>query len=244
MSGYANAAHPLSERVADGWFRTGDEGYLDEDGYLTLTGRLKEIINRGGEKISPREIDDALAAHPVVAQAIAFAVPHEALGEDVAAAVVLRPGAAASERQLRDWLFERLADFKVPSRIVIVDAIPMGPTGKRARVGLSATLADKLAAKRVAPRDPLEIVIADIFRDVLDRDEVGVDDNYFALGGDSLRGAEVAMRLRAIFGVDLGGAAVFRYPTVAELADEIRSRREPTNAPAASPGTTGSAPQA
>jgi acyl-CoA synthetase (AMP-forming)/AMP-acid ligase II len=115
MAGYANAAAPLSERVADGWFRTGDEGYLDEEGYLTLTGRLKEIINRGGEKVSPREIDDALAAHPAVAQAIAFAVPHEALGEDVAAAVVLRPDAAASERQLRDWLFERLADFKVPS---------------------------------------------------------------------------------------------------------------------------------
>ena len=244
MAGYANVATSLSERVADGWFRTGDEGCLDEDGYLTLTGRLKEIINRGGEKISPREIDDALAAHPAVARAIAFAVPHQALGEDVAAAVVLRPGAAASERQLRDWLFERLADFKVPSRIVIVDAIPMGPTGKLARIGLSATLADKLAAKRVAPRDALEIVLADIFRDVLDRDEVGVDDNFFALGGDSLRGAEVTMRLRAIFDVDLGGAAVFRHPTVAELADEIRSRREPANVPAAPPGRTDRSPLA
>lgn len=244
MAGYANAAPPLSERVADGWFRTGDEGYFDGDGYLTLTGRLKEIINRGGEKISPREIDDALAAHPAVAQAIAFAVPHEALGEDVAAAVVLRPGAAASERQLRDWLFDRLADIKVPSRIVLVDTIPMGPTGKLARAALSATLADKLVAKRAAPRDPLEIVVAGIVRDVLNRDEVGVDDNFFALGGDSLRGADVTMRIRSILGVDLGGAAVFRYPTVAELADEIRSRREPTNAPAAPPGTTGSAPQA
>jgi acyl-CoA synthetase (AMP-forming)/AMP-acid ligase II/acyl carrier protein len=244
MAGYANAAAPLSDRVADGWFRTGDEGYLDADGYLYLTGRLKEIINRGGEKISPREIDDALAAHPAVAQAIAFAVPHEALGEDVAAAVVLRSGAAATERQLRDWLFERLADFKVPSRIVLVDAIPMGSTGKLARIGLSAKLADRLASKPVAPRDPLEIVVANIFRDVLVRDEVGVDDNFFALGGDSLRGADASMRIRSIFGVDLGGAAVFRYPTVAELADEIRSRRGPANAPAAPPGRTDEAPQA
>lgn len=239
MGGYANATVRRDEAFFGTWFRTGDEGRLDADGYLTLTGRLKEVINRGGEKVSPREIDDALMSHPAVEQAIAFAVPHEALGEDVAAAVVLQRDAAVSTKQLREWLFERLADFKVPSQVVIVDEIPKGPTGKFARVGLAERLAGKLAPARVAPRDPLETVVAGVLRDILGCDEVGVDDNFFALGGDSLRGAEATLRLQAIFGLELGAAAVFRHPTVAELADAIRTRRASTDASAPSPDDAG-----
>jgi len=140
MRGYENNPEANARAFTDGWFRTGDEGYLDEDGYLFLTGRLKELINRGGEKVSPREVDEVLLRHPAVAQALAFALPHERLGEEVAAAVVLREGASASEGELRDYAAARLAPFKVPRRIVILDEIPKGPTGKPQRIGLAEKL--------------------------------------------------------------------------------------------------------
>ncbi len=122
------------------WFRTGDQGAFDADGYLHLTGRLKEIINRGGEKVSPLEVDGVLLDHPAVAQAVTFALPHPKLGEEVAAAVVLKPGAAADERALRAFAGERMAAFKVPRKVVILDEIPKGATGKLQRIGLAGTL--------------------------------------------------------------------------------------------------------
>ncbi len=127
---------------ADGlrWFRTGDQGALDEDGYLRLTGRLKEIINRGGEKISPLEVDGVLLDHPAVQQVVVFAMPHPKLGEEVAAAVVLREGQSATEREIRDFAATRMADFKVPRRVVILDEIPKGATGKLQRIGLAEKL--------------------------------------------------------------------------------------------------------
>jgi acyl-CoA synthetase (AMP-forming)/AMP-acid ligase II len=113
---------------------------MDVDGYVRVTGRLKEIINRGGEKISPREVDEVIMDHPAVAQAITFAMPHAMLGEEVAAAVVLREGQTASERDIRDFVAARLADFKVPRKVVILDEIPKGATGKLQRIGLAAKL--------------------------------------------------------------------------------------------------------
>jgi acyl-CoA synthetase (AMP-forming)/AMP-acid ligase II len=123
-----------------GWFRTGDQGVMDADGYVSLTGRLKEIIIRGGEKISPREVDEALLDHPAVLQVVTFAVPHDKLGEDVAAAVVLRDGAVASEAELRAFLAERLAAFKTPRKIIFLAEIPKGATGKLQRIGLAQKL--------------------------------------------------------------------------------------------------------
>ncbi|MDG4648618.1 acyl--CoA ligase [Roseibacterium sp. SDUM158017] len=122
------------------WFRTGDQGAFDGEGYLTLTGRLKEIINRGGEKVSPLEVDGVLSAHPAVAQVVTFALPHDKLGEEVAAAVVLREGAEADEAAIRAFASERLAAFKVPRRIVILEEIPKGATGKLQRIGLAEKL--------------------------------------------------------------------------------------------------------
>jgi oxalate---CoA ligase len=135
-------ANPTANAGAftDGWFRTGDQGVLDADGYLTITGRLKELINRGGEKISPREVDDLLMTHPAVAQAVTFALPHDKLGEEVAAAIVLREGRTATERELRDFVSSRLADFKVPRKMVFLAEIPKGATGKLQRIGLAAKL--------------------------------------------------------------------------------------------------------
>ncbi|MEO1676877.1 MAG: acyl--CoA ligase [Pseudomonadota bacterium] len=127
---------------ADGkrWFRTGDQGAFDADGYLVLTGRLKEIINRGGEKVSPLEVDGILSDHPAVAQVVTFALPHPKLGEEVAAAIVLKEGAEATEREIRDFASERLADFKVPRKVILLDEIPKGATGKMQRIGLAEKL--------------------------------------------------------------------------------------------------------
>lgn len=138
--GYENNPKANAEAFINGWFRTGDQGSLTSDGYLTLTGRLKEIINRGGEKISPLEVDEVLMDHPAVMQVVTFAMPHEKLGEDVAAAVVLREGQSLTERELRDFAATRLADFKVPRKILFMAEIPKGATGKLQRIGLAAKL--------------------------------------------------------------------------------------------------------
>ena len=138
--GYQNNADANAGAFTDGWFRTGDQGVLDQEGYLRLTGRLKEIINRGGEKVSPLEVDEVLITHPEVAQTVTFALPHEKLGEEVAAAIVLREGAQTSEGEIREFASQRLADFKVPRQVIILDEIPKGPTGKLQRIGLAEKL--------------------------------------------------------------------------------------------------------
>ncbi|MEO1090880.1 MAG: acyl--CoA ligase [Pseudomonadota bacterium] len=133
-------AKAFFEHQEQRWFRTGDQGIIDAEGYLRITGRLKEIINRGGEKISPLEVDEVLMDHPAIQQVVTFAMPHDKLGEDVAAAVVLREGQTADERAIRDFAAKRLADFKVPRKIVILQEIPKGATGKMQRIGLAQKL--------------------------------------------------------------------------------------------------------
>ena len=122
------------------WFRTGDQGVMDAEGYLRITGRLKEIINRGGEKVSPLEVDDVLMDHPAIAQVVTFAMPHDKLGEEVACAVVLREGMVVVEQEVRTFAAGRLADFKVPRKVVILEEIPKGATGKLQRIGLAQKL--------------------------------------------------------------------------------------------------------
>ncbi len=138
--GYENNPGANAEGFANGWFRTGDQGTMDAEGYLSITGRLKEIINRGGEKVSPREVDEILMDHPAVAQVVCFGMPHAKLGEEVAAVVVLREGQAATERELQTFVATRAADYKVPKKILFMDEIPKGATGKLQRIGLAAKL--------------------------------------------------------------------------------------------------------
>lgn len=139
-AGYENNPDANAASFVHGWFRTGDQGVIDETGYLRLTGRLKELINRGGEKVSPLEVDAVLMDHPAVRRCVAFAVPHDKLGEEVAAAIILYEGASATDRELRDFASGRLASFKVPRKIVFLEEIPKGPTGKQQRLRLAQTL--------------------------------------------------------------------------------------------------------
>jgi acyl-CoA synthetase (AMP-forming)/AMP-acid ligase II/acyl carrier protein len=228
--GYLNNPEAIREAYVDGWFRTGDQGYLDEDGYLFLTGRLKELINRGGEKISPREVDEVLMDHPAVAQAVAFALPDSRMGEEVAAAVVLRPGASATALELREFVATRLADFKVPARVIFLKEIPKGPTGKVQRVGLAAKLgiAENESAREgrapfVAPRNPIEETIAALWRQVLRIERVGVNDRFLDLGGDSLLATMLLSRVRQALRLEVSLTEFFEAPTVAAQAVLVQS---------------------
>ena len=140
MREYENNPKANADAFYGDWFRTGDQGVMDEDGYVAITGRLKEIINRGGEKISPREIDEIIMGHPAVHQCVTFAMPHEMLGEEVAAAIVLKQGVEATDRELRDFASSHMAPFKVPRKILILTEIPVGATGKLQRIGLAQKL--------------------------------------------------------------------------------------------------------
>jgi acyl-CoA synthetase (AMP-forming)/AMP-acid ligase II len=140
MTEYENNPKANADAFYGDWFRTGDQGTMDEDGYVSITGRLKEIINRGGEKISPREVDEILMEHPAVHQCVCFGMPHDMLGEEVAAAIVLKPGTTATDKELREFAKVKLADFKVPKKIVILTEIPLGATGKLQRIGLAQKL--------------------------------------------------------------------------------------------------------
>jgi acyl-CoA synthetase (AMP-forming)/AMP-acid ligase II/acyl carrier protein len=222
-------ANPEANHAAftNSWFRTGDEGCFDEDGYLRITGRLKEMINRGGEKIAPREIDEALLAHPDVEQAVAFALPHPTLGEDLAAAVVLRPDSTVAPDALRNFLFDRLAGFKVPSEIILLREIPKGPTGKVQRIGMAERLSAARQHAFVAPRDAVEAILAQAWSEVLEVDAIGMDDNFFALGCDSLKATRAAGRIESMLPIELSATDIFHHPTVAGLAGTIRARLGP-----------------
>ena len=139
-AGYENNPTANAENFTNGWFRTGDQGILDDENYLSITGRLKEIINRGGEKISPREVDEILMDHPAIQQCVTFAMPHDKLGEEVAAAVVLHENQDTDENTIRQFTRQHLADFKVPRKVLILDEIPEGATVKLQRIGLAEKL--------------------------------------------------------------------------------------------------------
>ncbi|NJN75316.1 MAG: AMP-binding protein [Synechococcaceae cyanobacterium RL_1_2] len=209
----------------EGWFRTGDLGYLDEDGYLFLKGRKKEIINRGGEKIMPLEVDYVALKLPEIYQAVTFAVPHPVLGEDAVMAVVLQEGKTISPQAIRAFLFQNLVDFKVPTRVIIVNEIPKGATKKLQRIGLAEKLAAQLQVSAVAPTTAIETTLATLWQQVLDLTTVGINDNFFGLGGYSLLAADLVALIEEEFGLSLGIGIIFEYPTIAELAAVLDSAK-------------------
>ncbi|MCX6904764.1 MAG: AMP-binding protein, partial [Verrucomicrobia bacterium] len=230
--GYETSQEALGTCGKEGWFHTGDLGWLDEDGYLFLTGRIKEIINRGGQKISPRELDEALLTHPDVREAVAFAVSHATLGEDIAAAVVPKDGRHLNEDELREFVARRLSDFKVPSRIVVVDEIPLGSTGKVQRLGLADKLANKLAVAYEHPAPGLEQLVAGVFQQTLRWPQaIGKNDNFFLLGGDSLRGMQAVAKLSDALALATPPTTLFWKPTVAGLAKQLSTLHKDPSLP-------------
>jgi hypothetical protein len=225
VRGYEN--DPAATRAAfrDGWFHTGDIGRFDGDGYLSITGRLKETINRGGLKVAPAEVDAVLLGFDGVRDAATVGVAHRSLGEDVVAAVIPAPGATLDADALRGHALAHLAPHKVPSRIVVVDDLPRTSLGKVRRGELARLLEERLRAAHVAPRDADERLVADAFAAVLRLPAVGALDHFFELGGDSLSGAQVAARLAATAGVGLSAATIFEAPTVEKLARALAAAR-------------------
>ena len=243
MGGYRGQGASTGEALDGGWFRTGDLGRFDADGYLFLTGRRKEIINRGGETISPREIDETMLEHAAVASAVAFAVPDPRVGEEVGIVVVCREGESLSERDVRAFLGERLSDAKVPRVVRFLDEIPLGPTGKVQRIGLAAKLgidgtgsaAASASTAFEAPRTKAEIRLAALWCAALDVDVVGRRDEFFALGGDSLNASRVLEDVRREFGVDVRMFAFYESPTLAGLAAGIEAAAESAPSAVSSP---------
>ena len=225
-SGYENNPQANETAFTNGWFRTGDNGSLDADKYLFLKGRIKEIINRGGEKISPREVVEVLLDNPSVEQVVTFAAPHTVLGEEVAAAVVLKQCVSATEQEIKEFAASKLADFKVPRVVLFVDEIPKGPTGKRQRIGLAEKLGltasdPKATTEYVPPTTAIEEKLVEIWAEVLRVEKVGINDNFFGLGGDSILAAQIVNRVREILQVELSFLFFFEQPTVASMAIKI-----------------------
>lgn len=215
----------IRDALGERWFLTGDRGVLDDHGHLTLTGRTKEMINRGGMKVIPVRVDEALGRHPAVREGVAFAVPHPTLGEDLVAAVVLHPDARVGEPELREHLIGMLAAHEVPSGIVVVESLPRGPSGKLNRIGFAGWLAEQ--RRSVSPRLPgeLEEWVASVFAEVLGVEVPSGDANFFLLGGDSLSSQIVIHRLGQGLGLELDPTLVFNHPSAHSLAGRLVQMR-------------------
>jgi acyl-coenzyme A synthetase/AMP-(fatty) acid ligase/thioesterase domain-containing protein len=234
--------NPERNRAAfvDGWYRSGDLGSLDSDGFLYLHGRLVEIVNRGGEKIGLAEVDQALLQHPLVADAAAFAIPHPRLGQDIGAAVALRPGASLDESVLREHLASLLLPFKIPRRIQILERLPRGLTDKVQR----QALADGWAASldRVAPtaaQTPLERQVLTLWQRLLSSETLGLDDDFFEHGGDSLLATAMHEELERSLGRVISDSVLAQASTVRDLVgllDRQTLRSEPLMEFNAAPG--------
>jgi oxalate---CoA ligase len=225
FGGYENAPAVNERAFRNGWYHTGDHGFIDADGFIKLTGRVDEVINRGGEKIAPREVDEALLAHPAVAEAVSFPVPHARLHQDIAAAIVPRSGLHVTGDELRRFLAKRLAAFKIPHVIVCVAELPKGPTGKFVRTDLAAHFGLGLdaAPSQVRPFSKTQEMLLALWREVLKRQDVGVNDDFFQLGGDSLSAMDLLHRIEEELQYQLPITILAEAPTVSRLAVRVES---------------------
>jgi oxalate---CoA ligase len=210
----------------EGWLRTGDIGHVDDDGYLYVVGRKKEVIKRGGHSVFPLEIDNALSTHPSVAEAITFSIPHDTLGEDVMAAVVGKPDASIDPGSLREHLSASLSSYKIPTRVLIVDSIPRNAIGKALRREMPQQLASQLAPESRSPSTPMEQVLLAIWRKVLRRDDIGVTDNLFQFGADPLRAEMTSGLIDKATSVRMSTKLLYSKPTVREQAAYCADQRE------------------
>ena len=219
--GYLSSEDSNRDDFRNGWLRTGDLGRIDDDGYLTIVGRKKELINRGGEKVFPYEVEKALLEHPAVLEAAAFGVPHPRLGENVAAAAVLRPGRAASEEELKSFLAERLAGFKVPRRILFLSSLPRGHTGKVQRSALIEAYGTT-SREAAAPSRLFEYDLRQIWERLLGTQDIGIDDDFLDKGGDSLLATEMLLEVEQLTGKPYPQAELSTL-TIRRIADVVAS---------------------
>ncbi len=237
MSGYENDPEANKRAFVKGWFKTGDQGYMDQDGYLFITGRIKELINRGGEKISPYEVEKAILEHPDVLEAVVFPLPDGRFGEDVSVLVVLKTGSALSVRQLRSFLKGKTAHFKMPTSLFITDQIPKGPAGKVQRSKLYQQLANfeatiRAAGEITAPRSETEEKLAVIWKEILHVNEIDILDNFFDLGGDSLLVSVLFAYIEEAWGRKIPLSIFFKEGTIEQLAQWIdKSEGEKSSRP-------------
>ena len=224
IDGYVDP-EATAKAFVGGWFDTGDLGTLDAAGVLRLTGRSKEMINRGGESIAPAEIDAVLLEHPDVGRAMTFAVPDHRLGEQVAALVVANEGAVLDEAGLRRFASTRMPPTRVPRRVVFADDVPRGPTGKPRRIGAANELGlrdldgpPSTAAPHTPPSSTVEKVLHDLWSDVLERDGFGIKDRFLDAGGDSLLAMRLLSRVSDTLDLDISIIDFFDSPTIADQA--------------------------
>ncbi|HSE87958.1 MAG TPA: non-ribosomal peptide synthetase [Candidatus Binatia bacterium] len=230
MQGYYGQSEMTAKTIEKGWLNTGDVGYFDHEGYLFLAGRTKEIIIKSGVNIAPREIDEVLHAHPSVREAATVGVPDSVLGEDIIAYVVPEPGLRCEATELLDLCQKQLGSFRTPRRIYFVNDLPRGPSGKVQRLNFAATgLEDleqaTLSRNSVAASTANEIstplaavsvaMITQIWAEVLNRNHISLDDDFFAIGGTSLLATQLLMRMEREFSVELSLENLLLYPTVA-----------------------------
>jgi acyl carrier protein len=208
-----------------GWFRTGDLGYIDSDAYLYITDRVTEIINQGGQKISPYDIEEMLLQHPLVRDAAAFAVPHRSLGQALAVLVVAEREGVLSEKDLRRFLADRLTFYKVPQQIIFVENIPKSEIGKVQRNELAHLFSHLLKPEYVPPSTETEQIVAGIWREVLELDTIGMNDNLIALGGDSIHATRIISRINNTFKLQLTLQSMFELPTLYALSEVIDAAR-------------------
>lgn len=216
FSGYANIDR--ASTFHGRWFRTGDVGYLDDDNFLYIVGRKGDLINRGGEKLSAVEVEQALMEHPAVFQAAVFSLPHQTLGDDIGAVVALAHGVDASEDSLRGFLSSRLSSYKIPRHILIADALPLLASGKIDKKACrDRFLKNEPLLKNEAPRSKVGAEIAQVWSDVLNQPKPGDNDDFFDAGGDSLAAQTFVLDLEERLNVTLPANILFESPTFAEL---------------------------
>jgi acyl-CoA synthetase (AMP-forming)/AMP-acid ligase II/thioesterase domain-containing protein/acyl carrier protein len=233
IAGYLGDPELNREVFVDGWFRTGDLGRVDADGFMSIEGRVKELINRGGEKLAPGEVERALLRHPAVADAAVCGLPHPRLGEDVAAAVVLRNGAETAPAELQRFVRGVLKPFEVPRFVAIVEALPKDVTGKLQRRELAEMLAQATAASADSDVDdpfcPLAADLMQLWCGLLQCSAIGLDDDFFVKGGDSLLAVQMRLAIEKLTGLELPDSLPFEAPTIRQLTQAITesSRNEP-----------------
>jgi oxalate---CoA ligase len=216
--------------LVDGWMLTGDLGVIDEEGFLSVVGRTSETINRGGEKVLPYEVEKALLLHPAVKEAAVCPVSHPRLGQNVAAAVVLADDASVTPLELKEFVSQRIARFKVPQQILIVTALPKNANGKLARPRLRQ-LVETSPSKPAAARAPLELQIADIWKNLIGRPSIGVNEDFFEAGGDSLLEAEMLLELEKLVGRQVVPAVTTNSLTIRQLAHAVAQDVPPAPGP-------------